>query len=95
MLIVGSPAQASELVGSGQTLESEDIERHGYTDSHHMLRQIPGVNIHEEGFWPFSSYRDTRYTAESSRITLMEDGVLMAPAVCSAPSAYYFPPVLG
>lgn len=93
LLIVGSPSKINSLVGSGQTLEPEDMERHSYTDVHRLLRQIPGVNIHEEegvGLFPHIGIRGTRLE-RNSRITLLEDGVLMSPAPYAAPAAYYFP----
>ena len=57
------------------------------------LRQVPGVYIREEdgyGNFPNLSLRGVD-TTRSGKITVMEDGVVTAPATYSAPSAYYTP----
>ena len=91
--IIGSKQDAKEIAGSASVITEEDLETYEYTDIHKILSNVPGVNFRPEegyGLRPNISIRGT-YADRSGKITLMEDGVLIAPAPYSASSAYYFP----
>ncbi len=93
--ITGDPDRIQEVPGSAQSLDREQLDRFSYGDPHRILRQIPGVYIQEEegfGLFPNIGMRGGR-VERNNRITVMEDGVLAAPAPYSAPAAYYFPPM--
>ena len=93
--ILGSKFKARNRTGSAYNISPEEIRRLGYTDINRMLKAVPGVNMYEEdgfGLRPNISLRGTK-AERSERISIMEDGVLAAPAPYSAPAAYYFPNV--
>ncbi len=95
IMVIGDASAAARLPGSAQYLDLESRSRSDrvFDDVHKVLREIPGVNFQEEegfGLRPNIGIRGTG-SERSSKITLMEDGILVAPAPYAAPAAYYFP----
>lgn len=91
--VLGDSERVKEMPASAQYIGTEEIRYQSYSDVNRILRKAPGVNIREEdgfGLFPNISFRGVD-TTRSAKITLMEDGVLTAPAPYSAPAAYYNP----
>ncbi|MFT5394971.1 MAG: Fe(3+) dicitrate transport protein [Gammaproteobacteria bacterium] len=91
--IIGDPSAVYTIPGSAHYIDQESIREFSYDDINRTLRQVPGVYVREEdgyGLFPNISLRGVD-TSRSAKVTLMEDGVLAAPAPYAAPSAYYSP----
>ncbi|MCF6323226.1 MAG: TonB-dependent receptor [Gammaproteobacteria bacterium] len=93
VMVIGNPANIEKMPGSAQVVTKEDIRQQNYDDINRVLRKVPGVYVREEdgfGLFPSISLRGVD-TTRNSKITVMEDGMMMSPAPYTAPAAYYTP----
>jgi len=91
--IIGRTSDVADVPGSAHVIDNEALEVFNDTDILRILRTVPGVYVQEEegfGLRPNIGIRGSGLD-RSARIALLEDGILIAPAPYSAPSAYYFP----
>lgn len=91
--VIGVSSDIRDTPGSAAFLGEQDIRLQSYDDVNAVLRQVPGVYLRGEdgyGLFPNISLRGAD-TGRSAKVTIMEDGVLMAPAPYAAASAYYSP----
>ncbi len=92
-VVFGSADALQKVPGSGFYVETDDIRLQSYDDINRILSKVPGVSFRQEdgfGLFPNLSIRGVD-TTRSAKVTIMEDGVLMAPAPYSAPEAYFSP----
>jgi Fe(3+) dicitrate transport protein len=95
LTVVGSPEAVFELPGSGAFIDAAEMDEQSYDDVNQVLRWVPGVYVRPEdgfGLFPNLSLRGVD-TTRTSKVTVMEDGVLAAPAPYASPAAYYRPTV--
>jgi len=91
--VVGSRSDIYSIPGAAHYIDHEEIRAMSYDDINRVLQKVPGVYLREEdgyGLFPNISLRGVD-TSRSAKVTLMEDGILAAPAPYAAPAAYYSP----
>lgn len=94
-IIVTASDGTPRVAGSAHVVGEEELERFEHNDIHAVLQAVPGVSVRgEDGFGLRPNIGIRGVNADrSAKITLLEDGILLAPAPYSAPAAYYFPMV--
>ena len=95
LTIFGDTTEINDVPGSAHRVSQEELSKFNFTDIMRVLTNVPGVYVLEEdgyGLRPNIGMRGTGQN-RSEKVTILEDGVLAAPAPYAAPSAYYFPTV--
>jgi Fe(3+) dicitrate transport protein len=91
--IIGTSEDARRMSGTSAVIDPQQMQIEAEPDINQLLKTVPGVYLREEdgeGLRPNIGIRAAA-GGRSSKITLLEDGVLIAPAPYSNPAAYYFP----
>lgn len=91
--ITGDAEARARSPGSVHKIDEATLEQWHYTDVNRILEDAPGVYLRREdgyGLRPNIGMRGSD-PERSKKITLMEDGLLFAPAPYAAPAAYFFP----
>lgn len=91
--VTARAVDAGRISAAAHVVDSKTLEEFEYDDVHKVMKHVPGVYVREEdgyGLRPNIGLRGVS-SDRSSKITLLEDGVLFGPAPYSAPAAYYFP----
>lgn len=81
------------VAGPAQQISARELEAHEYDDIHRVLTGVPGVYVRNEdgfGLRPNIGMRGVN-PERSAKITLMEDGIPIAPAPYSAPAVFQAP----
>ena len=91
--IIGTKDDVKDLPGSGAVILNNDLQKAMDTDIQKILTAVPGIYMRTEegyGLRPNISIRGTAIE-RSGKVTIMEDGVLVAPSPYTSSAAYYFP----
>jgi Fe(3+) dicitrate transport protein len=91
--VVGSAEEIKNTAGAAAFVSQSEIRTQTYSNPNRVLTRVPGVYVREEdGFGNFAniSLRGVD-PGRSAKVTIMEDGIMMAPAPYSDPAAYYSP----
>lgn len=91
--VIGSKENLHFTPGSGYYIDDNEIVLHNYDNIEQVMRRVPGVYFRTEdgfGIFPNISFRGVG-SMRTTKLTVMEDGVLSAPAPYSNPAAYYTP----
>ncbi|MFT7520442.1 MAG: Fe(3+) dicitrate transport protein, partial [Kiritimatiellia bacterium] len=92
-IIVSAEDGVPTVAGSAHVLDEDVLERMEHDDVTRILPTVPGVYVRSEdgyGLRPNIGIRGAS-SDRSAKITLLEDGIPLAPAPYAAPAAYYFP----
>ena len=92
-IIVYAPDKTPRVASAATRIDEEQLEQFEYDDIERILAQVPGVTTRGEdgyGLRPNIGIRGVN-SDRSAKVTLLEDGVPLAPAPYAAPAAYYFP----
>ncbi|MEL6951545.1 MAG: TonB-dependent receptor [Pseudomonadota bacterium] len=93
IVVTGLFEEIDRVVGSAHRVDAATLETFEYNDISRVLNLVPGVYSREEdgvGLRPNIGLRGGS-ADRSTKVAIMEDGVLLAPAPYSAPAAYFFP----
>ncbi|MCA9483862.1 MAG: TonB-dependent receptor [Nitrospina sp.] len=91
--VIGSKEAVKDIAGSAYFVDTKEIQERNLADINRILRKVPGVSVRQEdgfGLFPNISLRGVD-PGRSQKVTIMEDGIITAPAPYSAPGAYYSP----
>lgn len=92
MIVYGEDG-TPRVAGSAHAINEATLEQFEYDNIERVLLTVPGISTRSEdgfGLRPNIGIRGAN-SDRSAKLTLMEDGILLAPAPYAAPAAYYFP----
>lgn len=93
MTVTGFGESLAELPGSATYVDADDFRSRGSVNLAAIAQQVPGVYVRDEdghGNFPNISLRGVD-GSRSTKVTIMEDGILTAPSPYASPNAYYTP----